>query len=97
MASVKRRKIEENASPEAPTTIKPREKQKGAFPAPPATASPEPAQSKEKTREKEQEIEAPVQKSFKDLVGSALRTCQKLLTCVGHHRLIMRRLYSFGI
>jgi hypothetical protein len=66
MSSVKRRKIEEDRSL-GPVNIK--KKQKGASP-PPATtsASPEPAQFKDTSSNQEPQKDAPIQKSFKDLV-----------------------------
>ena len=61
MSSVKRRKIEEDSSL-GPANIK--KKQKGTFPTPTTTsASPEPARS-----DQEPQKDAPIQKSFKDLV-----------------------------
>ena len=71
MSSVKRRKIEED-NPSGPAEI--RKKHKGTFPAPTAmSASPEPAgQSKETASEQEPQNDAPVQKSFKDLVCSCI-------------------------
>lgn len=102
-SSVKRRKVDTDL----PSGLSKKKKhavkeKKPALPSREATPEPAPAVEAETEAEAEVEAAEEITKSFKDLVCFITSTCsncsaEELIVFLGHHRFLMRRMYSLGI